>query len=65
LTRKYYKEKHKRLCLESNRGDGLEVNTEKIKYMIVSRHINAGQNHDLLTVNKYSENVANFKFIAK
>jgi hypothetical protein len=44
---------------------GLEVNTEKTKYMILSRHINAGQNHDLLIVNKYFETVANFKCIAK
>jgi hypothetical protein len=26
---------------------GLEVNTEKTKYMLKSRHQNAGQNHDM------------------
>jgi hypothetical protein len=26
---------------------GLEVNTEKTKYMLLSRHQNAGQNHDI------------------
>jgi hypothetical protein len=34
---------------------GLEVNTEKIKYMVISRRQNAGQNHNLLTANKSSE----------
>jgi hypothetical protein len=31
---------------------GLEVNTEKPKYMAVSHHQNAGQNHNLLIANK-------------
>jgi hypothetical protein len=26
---------------------GLEVNREKTKYMLLSRHQNAGQNHDM------------------
>jgi di/tripeptidase len=28
---------------------GLEVNTEKTKNMLLSRHHNAGQNHDIKT----------------
>jgi hypothetical protein len=31
---------------------GLEVNAEKTKYMLMSRHQNAGQNHNIKTVNK-------------
>jgi hypothetical protein len=31
--------------LEATREVGLEVNTEKAKYMVVSRHQNVGQNH--------------------
>jgi hypothetical protein len=27
---------------------GLEANTEKTKYMLLSRHQNAGQNHDIV-----------------
>jgi hypothetical protein len=30
---------------------GLEVNTEKTKYMLLSRHQNAGQNHDMKVAN--------------
>jgi hypothetical protein len=26
---------------------GLEINVEKTKYMFISRHQNAGQNHDI------------------
>jgi hypothetical protein len=42
---------------------GLEENTEKTTYMVVSRHQNVGQNHNLLTVNKSFENVAKFKYL--
>jgi hypothetical protein len=31
---------------DSSKEAGLEVNTEKIKYMFLSRHQNAGQNHN-------------------
>jgi hypothetical protein len=37
---------------------GLGGNTEKIKYVVVSRHENAGKYHNLLTANKSLENVA-------
>jgi hypothetical protein len=32
--------------------------TEKTKYMLLSRHQNAGQNHDIKIGNRYFENVA-------
>jgi hypothetical protein len=31
--------------LQASKEDGIEVNTEKTKYMGVSCHQNAGQNH--------------------
>jgi hypothetical protein len=31
--------------------------------MLVSRHKNAGQNHDIKTVHRLSENVAEFKYL--
>jgi len=34
--------------LEASREVGLEVYTEKSKYMVVSHHQNAGQYHNLL-----------------
>jgi hypothetical protein len=40
---------------------GLEINTEKTKYMLMSFHQNAGQNHDIKIDNGSFENVAKFK----
>jgi predicted esterase YcpF (UPF0227 family) len=42
---------------------GLEVNTEKTKYMLLSHHQNAGQNHNIKIANKYFENVAQFRYL--
>jgi sorting nexin-29 len=40
---------------------GLEVNTEKSKYMLLSHHQNAGQNHDIKIANRCF--VAQFKYL--
>jgi hypothetical protein len=45
------------ILLEASRGAGLEVNTENTKYMVVSRHQNAGQDN-LLIANKSFKSVA-------
>jgi hypothetical protein len=42
---------------------GLEVNTEKTKYMLLSRHQNEGQNHDTKIADRSFENVAQFKYL--
>jgi hypothetical protein len=44
--------------LKASREVGLEVNTEKTKYVIVSHHQNVRQNDKLLVANKSFENVA-------
>jgi hypothetical protein len=44
--------------LEASSEIGLEVNAEKTNYIVVSRHQNAGQNHNLLISNKSFESVA-------
>jgi hypothetical protein len=38
----------------------LETNTEKIKYMLLLYHQNAGQNHSVNIANRSFENVAQF-----
>jgi hypothetical protein len=42
---------------------GLEVNTEKTKYMLLSHHQNAGQNHNIKIGDRSFENVARFKYL--
>jgi hypothetical protein len=41
----------------------MEVNTEKTKYMLLSRHQNAGQNQDINIGNRCFENVAQFRYL--
>jgi hypothetical protein len=33
--------------IDASKEVGLDVNTEKTKYMLLSRHQNSGQNHDI------------------
>jgi hypothetical protein len=47
--------------LKASRDGGLEINAEKTKYMIMSRHPNSGQNQDIRTANESFESVAKFK----
>jgi hypothetical protein len=42
---------------------GLEVNAEKTKHMLLSRHQTAGQNHDIKIANRFFENVAQFRYL--
>jgi hypothetical protein len=46
---------------EANRDVGLEINAEKTKYMIMSRHPNSGQNQNIRIANESFEKVATFK----
>jgi hypothetical protein len=41
----------------------LEVNSEKTKYMLLSRHQNSGQNHDMKIANRSFENMAQLKYM--
>jgi hypothetical protein len=47
--------------LEASRDIGLEINAKKIKYMIMSRHPNSGQNQNIRIANESFGNVAKFK----
>jgi hypothetical protein len=49
--------------LEANRDAGLEINEEKTRYMIMSRHPNSGQNHNVRIANELFEDVAGFKYL--
>jgi hypothetical protein len=53
---------HMETLIDSSKEVGLEVNAEKAKYMLMSRHQNAGQNHDVRIANRSFENVAQFKY---
>jgi hypothetical protein len=49
--------------LEANRNVGLEINAEKTKHFIMSRHQNSEENQNIRTVNELFENVTKFKYL--
>jgi hypothetical protein len=49
--------------LDASRDIGLEINAKKTKYMIMSRHPNSGQTHNIKTANESFENMAKFKYL--
>jgi hypothetical protein len=59
--------KNTQILIDASKETGLEVNIEKTKYtcMSLSRHQNAGQNHDIKIGNRWFENVAQFKYLGK
>jgi hypothetical protein len=52
--------KNTETLIDTNREVGLDVNAEKT-IMLLSRHQNAGQNHDIKIANRCFENVAQFR----
>jgi ribosomal protein S2 len=48
---------------EASRDVGLETNTEKTKYMNMSRHPKSGQNQNIRKTNESFENVTTFKYL--
>jgi hypothetical protein len=47
--------------IDASKEVGLDVYTEKTKSMLLPRHQNAGQNHDIKRSNRCFENVEQFK----
>jgi hypothetical protein len=48
--------------IDASKEVGLEVNTEKSKYILLSHHQNAGKNHYMKVTNRAFENVAQYKY---
>jgi hypothetical protein len=55
--------KNTEILIDASKEVGFEVNAEKTKYMLLSRHQNAGQNHSINIANRSFENVAQFRYL--
>jgi hypothetical protein len=51
------------VSLKLNGTHQLLVSAEKTKHMLLSRHQNAGQNHDIKIANRSFENVEQFRYL--
>jgi hypothetical protein len=51
------------ICQQWLPTGGPEVHTEETKYMLMSHHQNAGQNHEIKIADRSSENVSQFKYL--
>jgi hypothetical protein len=51
------------ILVEASRDIGLEINAEKTKHMIMSRHPNSGQNQNVRIANESFEKVEKFKYL--
>jgi hypothetical protein len=56
-------ERNTQTLIVASKEVGLEINTKKTKYMLLSRHQNAGQNHDIWIANRCFENVTEFRYL--
>jgi hypothetical protein len=59
---RYYKEKTE-ISIDASKEIDLEINVEKTKYMLLSRHQNVGQNRVIKIANRSFENVSHFKYL--
>jgi hypothetical protein len=55
--------KNTQTLIDASKEVGLEVNTEKTKYMLLSRHQNLIQNHDIKIGNRCFDNGTQFKYL--
>jgi hypothetical protein len=55
--------KNTETLIDASKEVGLERNVEKSKYLLLSCHQNAGQNHYIKIANRSSENVAQLKYL--
>jgi hypothetical protein len=55
--------KNTETLIDASKEVGLDINTDEAKYMLLSGHQNAEQNHDIKIANRPFENVAQFKYL--
>jgi hypothetical protein len=55
--------KNTEASLHASKEAGLEVNLEKIKYMLMSHNQKIGQKHTIIIVNRSFEDVAKFRYL--
>jgi hypothetical protein len=59
----YTIKKNTQTLIGASKEVGLEVNAEKTKYMLLSHHHNARQNHNIKIGDRSFENVAQFRYL--
>jgi hypothetical protein len=55
--------KNTETLIDASKEVGLEVNTEKTKYMLVSQDQTAGQNREIKIGNRSFEDVSQFRYL--
>jgi hypothetical protein len=55
--------KNTEILIDTTKEVGPELKAEKTKYMLLSRHLNAGQSHNIKIGDRCFENVAKFKYL--
>jgi hypothetical protein len=55
--------KNTETLIDASKKVGLEINVEKTKYMLLSRHENIGQNRDIKIANRSFENVSQLNYL--
>jgi ribosomal protein S2 len=64
MTYIYWVKKNTQTLIDASKEVCLEVNTEKTKYMLLPRHQNAEENHDIkIRSNRCFENLALFRYL--
>jgi hypothetical protein len=57
--------KKTQILIDASKEVGLEINVEKTKYMLLSRHQNVGRYRDIKKANRSFENASQFNYLGK
>jgi hypothetical protein len=57
--------KNTETLIDASKEVGLEINIDKTKCVLLSRHQNVGQNRDIKIANRSFENVSQFKYLER